>query len=138
MNQRAYDKLVQQVRALPAVTVLAAAKRCDGHSIFKPQAFLEAGLPGEIVQHVTRKHGSDGSPKGTIFVDGQAVDALIGVYGLDLLRFLAAALKVEYRSALGRGSEARNIQSALQAHFQEQTNPAAGESEPPGDAPISN
>jgi hypothetical protein len=117
MRKGSYQKLVEQVRALPADTVLAAASRCDGHTIVKPEAFLAAGLPQEIVEHVTRSHGSDGSAKRTIFVHGQPVKELSGVYGLDLLKFLASALAVPYERKLGRGSQAQAIQSALHKHF---------------------
>ncbi|HEY8684787.1 MAG TPA: hypothetical protein VIO57_04195 [Chloroflexota bacterium] len=125
MNNRNFQHLIALVRQCDPASILKAASRCDGHTIFKPQAFLDAGLPNEIVEHVTRKHGSDGSPKGTIFVDGQPVTALTGVYGLDLLRFLATALNVEYRSAIGRGFEAQNIQSALHAHFKDRISESA-------------
>jgi hypothetical protein len=111
------ERCAQIVRALPAEIILKAASRCDGHTIFKPEAFLDVGLPRDVVEHVTRKYTSDGSPKGTIYVEGKAVDQLSGVYGLDLLRFLASALGVEYRSALGRGFEAQNIQAALRQHL---------------------
>ena len=117
MKQKDYKKLIEQVRSLPGETILAAASRCDGHTIFKPEAFLDAGLPKEVVDHLTHTHGSDGSPKGTIFVKGEPVKELAGVYGLDMLRFLADALGVEYRRAMGRGFEAQNIHAALRQHF---------------------
>ena len=94
MNKKDYTKLADQVRGVSGEIILKAALRCDGHTIFKPEAFLDAGLPKPVVDHFTRKHGSDGSPKGTIFVQGQPVKELAGVYGLDLLRFLASALAV--------------------------------------------
>lgn len=99
-------------------TILRAALRCDGHSILDPKAFLEAGLPAAVVESLTSVYRSDGTPKGTIFVDRQPVEELKGVYGLHALRFLAEALGVEYRDAIGRGFEAQNIQQALQQHFQ--------------------
>ena len=113
MKQKDYQKLIEQVRALPAETILAAADQCDGHTIFKPQAFIDVGLPQSVVDHCTTTHSSDGSPKGTIFVEGHPVKELSGVYGLDLLRFLANALGVDYAAAIGRGFEAWNIQTAL-------------------------
>jgi len=54
------------------------------------------------------------------------VRELTGVYGLDLLRFLASALKIEYRRAMGRGFEAQNIKSALQAHFKARSSESLG------------
>ena len=116
MKKKDLQKLIELVRALPKDVVLKAAYRCDGWTIFKPEAFLDAGLPKEVVDYVTHTHGSDGSPKGTIFVEGEPVKALTGVYGLDLLRFLANALDIEYRRAMGRGFEAQNIQAALKQH----------------------
>ena len=112
-----HSRLVELVRQLPADVVLRIASLCDGHSILKPQAFADAGLPDQVVQHLTRTYRSDGSPKGTIFVDGQPVPELQGIYGLDCLRFLADGLDVSYRRALGRGFEASNIRTALAEHF---------------------
>jgi acyl CoA:acetate/3-ketoacid CoA transferase len=112
--------LINAVRQCDPTIILRAADRCDGHNIMSPQAFVDAGLPQEVVAHLTRTYKSDGTPKGTLFVNGQAVGELRGVYGLDLLKFLAAALGVEYPSAFGRGRQARHIQAALREHFQTQ------------------
>ncbi len=112
MKQRKPD-LRELTRACDPQVILRAAGHCDGHTIFKPGLFTKAGLPADVVEHFTRVYKSDGSPKGTIFVNGQPVKSLRGVSGLDLLRFLADALDVEYRSAFGRGSEAQNIRIAL-------------------------
>jgi hypothetical protein len=106
-----------RVRALPAEVILRAASLCDGHGILDPQAFLDAGLPAEVVAHLTRIHRSDGSPKGTVFVQGRVMAQVEGVYGLHLLQFMAAALDVTYRACFGRGSQACAIREALQAHF---------------------
>lgn len=118
MKKKDYALIIEQVKALPPEIILAAANICDGHSIFDPKAFITAGLPETVVAHLTREYQSDGSPKGTLFVHGQAVKALTGVYGLEMLRFLASVLNVEYRGALGRGFEAQNILAALHQHFQ--------------------
>ena len=112
-RQKQYQRAVELVRQCQPEVILRAAARCDGHTIFKPEAFTDAGLPAEVTQLFTRTYKSDGSPKGTIFVKGQPVKTLAGVYGLDLLRFIASALGVEYRQAMGRGFEAQNIQIAL-------------------------
>ncbi len=120
MSKSNYQKAVEQVRQCGKEVILAAAGLCDGHSIMAPKAFLDAGLPPEVVTYLTRTYQSDGSPKGTLFVAGQSVKHLVGVYGLDLLRFLADALGVEYRHAMGRGFEAANIRTALTEHFNAQ------------------
>ncbi len=118
MKSRDRNRLADTVRQLSPEILLKAASLCDGHSILKPEAFIEAGLPADVVEYLTRSYKSDGSPKGTIFVAGRPVKELKGVYGLDVLRFLASALGVEYRSAIGRGFEAQNIQQALRQHLQ--------------------
>ena len=120
MMKKDYVKLIELVKALPPEVILAAANICDGHTIFKPEAFIKAGLPDGVVDHLTREYRSDTSdPKSTLFVDGQVVKSLTGVYGLQMLRFLASALDVEYRAALGRGFEAQNILAALHGRFKQ-------------------
>ncbi len=111
------QQIVGLTKACSSEVILRAASLCDGHSILKPEAFIDAGFPQVVVEHMTRKYRSDGSPKGTLFVGGQPVKELTGIYGLEMLRFLAGALGVEYRDAIGRGFEAQNIQIALKQHF---------------------
>jgi hypothetical protein len=126
VRRPSHQELVDLVKQCGPEVILRAASRCDGHSILKPEAFIDAGLPAAVVEHLTTTYRSDGTFKGTIFVDGQAVKELRGVYGLDALRFLARALGVEYRGAIGRGFEAQNIRAALKQHFEAATpNPAA-------------
>ena len=118
MNRRKqYARLVELLKATPPDVIIKAAARCDGHSILKPEAFTDAGLPAEVVQHLTTTYKSDASPKGTIFVGGQPVKELTGVYGLDVLTFIAGALGVEYEDKIGRGFRAQSIQQALHRHF---------------------
>ena len=120
MRKNQFTGLAERVRKCDPSAVLRAADRFDGQSVFNAKAFLEDGLPQEVVDYVSRTHGSDGTPKGTIFADGKPVPVLCGVYGLDLLQFLAAALDVDYPSAFGRGFQARHIQVAIHQHFQNQ------------------
>src|SRR4051794_19122900 len=117
MRKREYARLVDLTRRCGPEAILRAASLCDGHAILKPDALVAAGLPADVVEHLTTTYKSDGSPKGTIFVGGRAVRRLTGVYGLHALRFLAAALGVEYRDAIGRGFEAQNIRTTLHARF---------------------
>ena len=116
-----FQALVQAVRELPAEVILNAARVCDGHTIFHPQKFIDAGLPEAVVCHLTVVQKSDGTPKGNIYVNGQAVRSLRGVYGLDVLKFLAHALDVKYREAMGRGFQAQNVYAALEAHLKSAT-----------------
>jgi hypothetical protein len=117
MSKKAWERSAAIVRTLPGEVILKAAGHCGGHNILDPKAFLEAGIPPDVVTHLTRTYKSDGSPKGSIFVRGQAVKSLEGIYGLDALRFFAAALDVKYKDAIGRGFEASNIHVALRLHY---------------------
>ena len=126
MNRRNAASATRLLRQCSAEVILKSASMCDGHSILKPEALLTVGLPIDVIHQLTQVHRSDGTHKGTIFVNGEPETELTGIYGLDLLRFVAGALGVEYRSALGRGFEAQNIRSALHEHFQRiQPPPAA-------------
>lgn len=127
MTKKQYARLVELVKATPPDVILKAAARCDGHSILNPEAFTDVGLPHDVVEHLTTRYKSDGTPKGTIFVGGQPVKELTGVYGLDVLTFIAGALGVEYEDKIGRGFCAQSTQQALHKHFASQpdTKPAA-------------
>jgi hypothetical protein len=119
MNRTDHRKIYQAIRETPPEVLLRAASICDGHTIFDPQAFRDAGLPESVVAHVNRRHESSGKdPKSTLFVRGLTVPAIEGVYGLQLLRLLAGALHVEYPHSYGRGTEARNIVAALRKHLE--------------------
>jgi len=136
VTQKQYRRLADLARSMPPGAIRAAADLCDGHGIVRPEALVDAGLPVEVVAHLTRTHRSDGSPKGTLFVDGRPVESLTGVYGLDALRFLAAALGVEYRDAIGRGFEAQNIKAALAVHLSATPTPAPANSRAPATRPV--
>ena len=117
MSKRSWERSAAIVRTLPGGVILKAAGRCSGHNILDPKAFLDAGIPEEVTKHLTRTYKSDGSPKGSIFVEGKSVKSLEGIYGLDALRFFASALELKYKDAIGRGFEASNIHVALRQHF---------------------
>lgn len=111
-----YQRAASSLRELPGDVILNAARLCNGHNIIKPQALLGAGLPADVVEQVTVTHQSDGTPKGTLYVDGQPVKQVAGVYGLDMLEFMASALGVKYRQCMGRGFQASAIREALNQH----------------------
>ncbi|MBI1338468.1 MAG: hypothetical protein GC164_16115 [Phycisphaera sp.] len=113
------------VRALDPEVILRSADLCDGHSILAPEAFIQAGLPIELVEQLTVTHESDTtSPKSTIFHDGQPVASVRGVYGLDLLVFLAGALGVTYPRCIGRGFQASAIKHALFTRLRSHVTPS--------------
>jgi hypothetical protein len=99
--------------------VLAAADICDGHTIFKPEAFLEVGVPQELVARCTNIYESNfEDPKYTISgPDGKPVPAMEGVYGLDMLDSMVRDFKLEYEPKFGRGFQARVYQEALHKHL---------------------
>ena len=119
MKQNKRAQLAHQVRQLSPEVILKIAGMCDGHGILDPRALVDAGLPQEVARYHTRTFQSDGSPKGTIFVEGRPVQELEGIYGLFLLEYLATVLGVRYRECIGRGSQASAIQEALRQHFKQ-------------------
>jgi hypothetical protein len=101
-------------------TVLKAIEIADGHIIFPPEMFLDAGLPGKFVKRYTKTQRSNFSKyKEIIMVNGEAVKSLEGVYGLELLKGLADALDVEYEDKLGRGSQADAIKKAIIEYYKD-------------------
>ena len=99
--------------------VLAASDICDGHTIFKPEAFLAVGVPQELVDRCTDTYESNfDDPKQTISgPDGRPVNAMRGVYGLDMLAIMVRDFELEYELKLGRGFQARVYQEALHKHL---------------------
>tara|TARA_A100001234_G_C12330902_1_gene261706 strand:+ start:142 stop:486 length:345 start_codon:yes stop_codon:yes gene_type:complete len=82
----------------------------DGHQIVDP-SFYE----GFNINHLIEVHKSDfSSPKTVIFgPDGEPQEETQGVYNLAFLYWVAQKSGVQFRDALGRGSQARNIVDAL-------------------------
>lgn len=116
-RRKKYAHVVQLICETSPDVILKAAALCDGHSILKPEAFTDAGLHNDVVEYLTATYKSDGTPKGTIYVAGKVVEELQGVYGLEVLKFIAGALGVEYEGKFGRGSQAEAIKQALHRHF---------------------
>ncbi len=90
----------------------------DGHTIFKPEAFIEAGVPQDIVERCTEIHESDlSSHKATIFIDGKPTNALSGVYGLAMLSTIIRDLDIPAEVYLGRGFQARAWTEAINKYI---------------------
>lgn len=89
----------------------------DGHSIHKPELYLDAGMPAEFVGAHTVKYKSERSNyKRTIFTDGKPVNELTGVYALDMLYAIAANIGADEREAhskIGRGFQAGALTEAI-------------------------
>lgn len=107
---------------IPASVVLAAADICDGHTIFKPEAFLEVGVPQELVDRCTNVYESDpGDYKQCIFgPDGKMVNQMHGVYGLGVLDSMIRDFKIDAEPKLGRGFQAEVWKDALRKHLQQE------------------
>lgn len=79
----------------------------DGHGIWSPQVYLDAGFPAEVVDPLTREHRSGEDWKSTIFVGGKAVKSLKGVHHLSMLARLGRLIGAENRATFhGRGRNA--------------------------------
>jgi len=93
--------------------------RGDGHTMFDSQAFLDAGLPENVVTHYTRIRATDLSNPRGVMTDktGNLVSHIEGIYGLDLLRGMVRSLGVPASQALGRGFEARELTHNIEQHF---------------------
>jgi hypothetical protein len=88
----------------------------DGHTLWGADADFFKGVPKEIMDSVTHTHKSDGTGKGSIFVNGEVVEELHGVYGLDILWRLAKETGSDTTHAggmFGRGSQARALTQAI-------------------------
>ena len=83
----------------------------DGHTLFKPEGFIEDGLPESTVKFFTRVHATDlSSPQGFLMGnDGGMISHLEGIYGLELLRGIARSLGAKSSTAIGRGFAAREL-----------------------------
>jgi hypothetical protein len=104
---------------IPPQVVLAAAELCDGHTIFEPQAFLDVGVPQELVDRCTDTHESDFSnPKYTISgPDGKPVNQMRGIYGLDALSSMIRDFGIVCPAKFGRGSQAYVWRDELRKHL---------------------
>lgn len=94
-------------KRIPEDALRDAIMACDGHGIFRPEMFLEMGVPQDIVDHFTAKHTSDtSSHKSTIFDNktGQPKDSETGIYGLTFAEAVANDMDVKLRhDIMGRG-----------------------------------
>jgi len=98
--------------------VLRVAEICDGHTIFKPEAFTEAGAPAALIaQHTTAYESDLSCAKATIFVDGKPVTQCVGVYGLDVIEQINDDLGLPSPWQTGRGFRAQQCHANILKHF---------------------
>jgi hypothetical protein len=88
----------------------------DGHSILAPDYYTELGIPAEFLKGLEKTIKSNFKDhKQTIYVKGESVKSLKGIWNLDFLYHLALALGVEHdgRNKYGRGTQGRVICAAI-------------------------
>jgi hypothetical protein len=110
-----WEKLREKVLATDK-EVLKKAIQVDGHTIYKPEKFLDAGLDASIVKAFTKKMESGEHPKEKIYVEGREVESLEGVYGLSVIEFVASCFDVDSWKS-GRGSRADHLHEQLLAKW---------------------
>jgi hypothetical protein len=103
--------------------VRAAAAICDGHTILTQQAFVDVGVPQELIDRCTEIYESNFSdPKYTISdSNGIPVNQMRGIYGLVALASMVRDFDLEYEPKLGRGFQARVYQEVLHKHLDPKT-----------------
>lgn len=110
-----YETAVAAAKKMTKTQVKNVAQNLDGHTIFNAATLQNEGLPEAIVVLTCKTiKSSRTNAKEIVFNDrGEPLLQVRGIYGLDLLRFLARARGVKYEPKMGRGFEARSIQRAL-------------------------
>jgi hypothetical protein len=107
-----YEKLRNEVKTMDKEVLKKVVTSVDGHTIYDPKKFTEAGLSKNLVSAFTRVHESGSHPKEQITSQGKVVDSLGGVYGLQLLEFIAGCFDVSSWK-MGRGSRADHLSEQL-------------------------
>jgi hypothetical protein len=104
---------------LPEKVILDVAEMCDGHTIFKVEAFTKLGVPQELIDRFTEEFESDTSNyKETIFDhNGNVIPKMVGVYGLDVIESINRELGLPASDKLGRGFRARHCAEQIKNHF---------------------
>lgn len=102
-----WKTVCENVKSMAPATIWDAIKIIDGHTIYDPSQFDAFGP--KIVKNFTQKLKSEDNYKGQLHDnDGKEVDTLTGIYGLDLLEFIAGIFQVNTRKH-GRGSRADDL-----------------------------
>lgn len=113
MTKKQWEAVRKKLDQTPK-DVLKKAIRVDGHTIYDPKKFLDAGLDPAVVTAFTKEIRSGSEPKSQISVDGKVVPSVTGVYGLDLLEYIARCFDVTSHK-MGRGSRAGDLIEQLEA-----------------------
>jgi hypothetical protein len=95
-------------KQLPAKVINDVVELCDGHTIFKMEAFTKLGVPEELIERYAEEHESETSDyKSTIFDDhGKIIPKMKGVYGLDVIESINREFGLPASTKFGRGFRA--------------------------------
>lgn len=106
-------------KELSSKILIEVANLCDGHTVFKPSAFTDLGVPKELVDKYTTEHVSDTRDyKQTMFDDrGEVIPSVEGVYGLDVLEAINRDLGLPSSTTMGRGFRARQLINQIANHL---------------------
>ena len=88
----------------------------DGHTLWDADADCFKEMPKDFMEGVTQVHKSDGTAKGSIWRDGELVEEMHAVYGLQLLWKLANEVGADmdkHDRLMGRGFRARALTEAI-------------------------
>lgn len=106
-----WDALRETVRTTDKAVLTKVVQSTDGHTIYLPKHFTEAGLDQSIVVAFTKTLRS-GQGKEQIYKGGEPVDTLTGIHGLQVLEFIAGCFGVDSWK-MGRGSRAAHLAEQL-------------------------
>lgn len=99
--------------ALNPQEITAEMKKCingDGHTIYDPKYYTDAGWSKAVIEPITRGMKSDGTHKGNIYgSDGKVIPYIEGVYSLDFHRKIANLLGCRGSDKMGRGFQAQEL-----------------------------
>jgi len=106
-------------KQLPAKVLMDVADLCDGHTLFKVEAFTDLGVPQELIDRYAHEHESNTSDyKSTIFDDsGNVIPKIVGVYGLEVIESLTRDLGLPGSGKMGRGFRAQECREQIRNHI---------------------
>jgi len=108
-----------QWKHLPSKVISDVIELCDGHTIFKVEAFTALGVPSELIEQYTQEFESNtDSYKETIFDDhGKIIPKLKGVYGLDVIESINREFGLPAPNQFGRGFRASLCRDQIRDHL---------------------
>jgi hypothetical protein len=108
-----------QWKHLPSKVISDVVDLCDGHTIFKVEAFTDLGVPSELIEQYAQEFESNtDNYKETIFDGhGKIIPKLKGVYGLDVIESINRELGLPAPNKFGRGFRADLCRDQIKDHL---------------------